>query len=90
MNVSRKKAIVKRPLKKGQTNKDLLALGARIRQIRIQLGYTNYEYFAYENGIPRAQYGRYEKGEDLRYSSLVKVIKSFGMSMEEFFSEGFD
>ena len=90
MNVPRKKAIVKRPLKKSQTNKDLLALGARIRQIRVQLGYTNYEYFAYENDIPRAQYGRYENGEDLRYSSLVKVIRAFGMSMEEFFSEGFD
>ncbi len=46
-------------------------------------------YFAYEHNIPRAQFGRYGKGEDPRYSSLLKVVRALGMSMEEFFSEGF-
>ncbi|MFY9310238.1 MAG: helix-turn-helix transcriptional regulator [Bacteroidia bacterium] len=71
------------------TKAELKKLGDRIKQLRIQKGYTSYEYFAYEKNISRAQYGRYEKGEDLRYSSLVKVVKAFDMSMEEFFSEGF-
>jgi len=64
---------------------DLINLGQRIKEIRISQGYTNYEYFAYEHNIPRSQYGRYEKGEDLRYSSLIKVIRAFGMTPEEFF-----
>ena len=65
-------------------------LAQRIKSLRIKNGYTNYEHFAFDHDIPRAQYGRYEKGEDLRYSSLVKVIKALGISREEFFSEGFD
>ncbi len=69
---------------------DLQKLGRRIKQLRIQKGYTNYEYFAYEHNISRTQFGRYERGEDLRYSSLLKVVRAFGMTMEEFFREGFE
>jgi len=69
---------------------ELNKLAERIRSLRIEKGYSNYENFAYEHKIPRAQYGRYEKGEDLRYSSLVKIVKAFDMTMTEFFSEGFD
>lgn len=68
----------------------LQKLGKRIKQIRIAKGYSSYEYFAYEHNISRAQYGRYEKGEDLRFSTLAKVIHAFGMTMDEFFSEGFE
>jgi transcriptional regulator with XRE-family HTH domain len=68
---------------------ELQKLAQRIRQLRIKKGYSNYENFAYDNDIPRAQYGRYEKGEDLRYSSLIKVIKALDVSIQEFFSEGF-
>lgn len=38
----------------------------------------------------RAQFGRYENGEDLRFSSLLKVVNALDISLEEFFSEGFD
>lgn len=65
-------------------------LGKRIKQLRIQRGYSSYEYFAYDHEISRAQFGRYEKGEDLRFTSLIKVINAFGLTLNEFFSEGFD
>jgi transcriptional regulator with XRE-family HTH domain len=71
-------------------NEDLIKLGNRIKALRIKKGYTSYEYFAYEHNISRAQFGRYEKGEDLRYTSLLKVVRAFDMTLEEFFSEGFD
>ena len=69
---------------------ELKKLGERIKSLRLKREYTNYENFAYDNDLPRAQYGRYENGQDLRYTSLVKVIKALGVTMEEFFSEGFD
>jgi transcriptional regulator with XRE-family HTH domain len=69
---------------------DLKKLGERIRSLRIKKGYSNYENFAFEHDIARAQYGKYEKGEDLRYSSLLRVIRALGISVKEFFSEGFD
>ncbi|MBX7204128.1 MAG: helix-turn-helix domain-containing protein [Bacteroidia bacterium] len=65
-------------------------LSKRIKDLRIVKGYSNYENFAYDHGISRAQYGRYEKGEDLRFTSLMKLIEAFEMTPEEFFSEGFD
>jgi len=69
------------------TEKKLKNLGARLRELRIAKGYKNYEQFAYDNKIPRAQYGRYENGQDLRFSSLCKVLKALGVSFEEFFKD---
>lgn len=68
----------------------LKKLGARIKDLRTKKGYTSYEYFAYEHDISRAQFGRYEQGQDLRFTSLVKIVEAFGMTLSEFFGEGFD
>jgi transcriptional regulator with XRE-family HTH domain len=68
----------------------LIKIGKRIKQLRIEQGYSSYEYFAYEHNISRAQFGRYEKGQDLGISSLIRVVNAFGMTLEQFFSEGFD
>jgi transcriptional regulator with XRE-family HTH domain len=71
-------------------NEDLKRLGERIRALRIKKGYSNYENFAYDHNIARAQYGKYENGENLRYTSLLRVIKALGVTLQEFFSEGFE
>lgn len=76
--------------KKKTKSKELIKLANRIRSIRMAKGYTNYETFAFAHKIPRAQYGRYENGEDLRYSSLMKVLKAFKMKPADFFKEGFE
>ena len=65
-------------------------LGARIRALRIAAGHSSHETFAYQHNINRVQYSRYERGEDLRFSTLVKLIHAFGLTFEEFFSEGFE
>jgi DNA-binding transcriptional regulator YiaG len=77
----------KKPEKK--ENLEIQKLAKRIRSIRKGLGYTNADFFAYENNITRSQYARYEVGEDIRFSSLMKLIKAFKMTPQEFFSEGF-
>lgn len=85
MKKQNKKAIIKESVKEVTLKK----LGNRIRELRISKGYSSYEYFAYDHNISRAQFGRYERGEDLRFSTLVKIIEAFNMTLEEFFSEGF-
>lgn len=75
---------------KKDPNEELRQLGQRIKNLRIQKGYSSFEDFAYEHGISRAQFGRYEKGQNLRYTSLTKIVQAFGITMHEFFSEGFD
>jgi transcriptional regulator with XRE-family HTH domain len=64
-------------------------LGESLKEIRREKGYTNYEQFAFDNEIPRAQYGRYEKGHDLRFSSLLKVLNAMDTSLKDFFCKGF-
>lgn len=69
-----------------QKEEALQKLAERIKELRKAKGYTNYENFAYDHGIARAQYGKYEKGDnDLRFSSLLKVIEALGVTPEEFF-----
>jgi transcriptional regulator with XRE-family HTH domain len=83
------KKTVKKALGKDR-QEEFTKLGNRIRSLRIKKGYSSFEQFAYEHDISRAQFGRYEKGEDLRFSSLLKVVKAFDMNLQEFFSEGFE
>lgn len=73
-----------------EKSEQIKKLAARIRSLRIHNGYTSYESFAFEKGIHRAQYGRYEVGTDIQFTSLIKIAQSFGMTLEEFFGEGFD
>ncbi len=65
-------------------------IAARMKSLRISKNYTSYEAFAYDHNLSRALYGRYEKGKDMRVTSLAKVAEAFNMTLEEFFSEGFD
>jgi transcriptional regulator with XRE-family HTH domain len=62
-------------------------LGKRIKQLRKAKGYKNYEQFAFEHCISRSQYGRYEKGQDIRFTSLCKVLKALDVTFEEFFKD---
>lgn len=71
-------------VKKLEPAEEIKKLGARLRYLRIQAGYTSAETFALEKGISRALYGRYERGKDLRYSTLVKLANCFDMTVVQF------
>ena len=62
------------------TKKYLKQLGQRIKELRLKKGYSSYEQFAYEHEISRSQIGRYENGQDLRISSLFKLLQIFEIS----------
>ncbi|PZR27324.1 MAG: transcriptional regulator [Citrobacter freundii] len=71
-------------------NLQLEKLGKRLRELRLKKGYSSLEIFAYEHGFGRAQYGRYELGQDLQFTTLVRLVNCFEMSLEEFFNDGFN
>jgi transcriptional regulator with XRE-family HTH domain len=77
-------------MKSGNNDIDLLLLAERLKALRKAKGFTNYEQFAYTYGIGRDKYGRYENGYNVNYKTLMKLIKSYGMTVSEFFSKGFD
>lgn len=73
-----------------EEEKLLKQMGNRIRNLRIDAGFTSQETFAYEANIPRAQYGRYEAGTNITFLSLNKILKFHKLSLEAFFSQGFE
>lgn len=63
-------------------------IGLKLKKIRKDLGYGNSDAFAYDKGLNRAQYGKYESGsQDMRISSLKKVINAMGLTFEQFFQD---
>ena len=64
-------------------------LGERLKYYRKLKGYTNYEHLAYDLGVSRSQYGKYENGGNIKFSTLVKILEHLKISLKDFFSEGF-
>jgi len=70
-----------------EDEKFLLLIGEKLRELRKKAGYSNQEYFSYDAEIPRAQYGRYEKGVNLTLLSLKKILDFHKLTFEEFFKD---
>ncbi|MGQ0828931.1 MAG: helix-turn-helix domain-containing protein [Bacteroidota bacterium] len=75
---------------KKQKPKAVLLLAKRIKQLRIDKGYTSQETFAYDNDYTLSYYSRIERGEDIRFTSLIRVCKALGVDLETLFSKGFE
>jgi transcriptional regulator with XRE-family HTH domain len=76
----------KKPSKqKTKKPKEVLLLGKRIKQLRQDKGYTSQETFAYDNDYTLSHYSRMERGEDIRLTSLVRVCKALGVTLEQLF-----
>lgn len=69
---------------------ELEVIAKKLKYLRIQKGFSNYENFAMEVEIARAQYGRYEKGANLMITTLMKILKFHGITLEEFFAMEID
>lgn len=65
-------------------------LGKRIKQLRIAKGYSSQETFAYDNDYTLSYYSRLERGEDIRFTSLVRVCKALDIDLKTFFCQGFE
>ena len=65
--------------------KQLNELARRLRKLRQEKGFTNYETFAFDNNFSRSQISRYENGEDLKFSTLVRILDALDTTFEEFF-----
>lgn len=69
---------------------ELELITKKIKYLRIKAGYSNYEDFAYDADIARAQYGKYENGANLMITTLIKILKHHNMSLAEFFTMEID
>jgi DNA-binding Xre family transcriptional regulator len=69
----------------------LQKLSKRIKKIRKEKGFKSYELFAYDIEISRAGMSKYENGgfDDIRLTTLLKIIDGLEMTPAEFFGDGF-
>jgi len=74
--------------KEKDIDRRIIAVAERLEQIRKDKGYTSYENFAIEKGLPRMQYWRMEKGiTNFRFESLLKILDAHEMSLSDFFKD---
>lgn len=83
--------MVRKPAKtaKKKGEPEISRLAKRIRELRIAKGYKSSEAFALDHQLSRTHYGRWERGSNITYMNLVRLADAFGVTLEEFFSEGF-
>ena len=69
-------------------DKTMLEIANKLKQLRLEAGYTSYENFAWDNDINRMQYWKMEKGiTNFTMRSLHKVLKAHNMDFNEFFNK---
>jgi transcriptional regulator with XRE-family HTH domain len=59
----------------------------KLRQLRIDSGYTSYETFAFDKEINRVQYWRIENGENITIRTFFKLLKIHNITLKEFFDD---
>ena len=74
-----------------EADNDILELNKKVaqklRQLRIDSGYSSYETFAFDKEINRVQYWRIENGKNITLQTLFKILKIHNISPADFFSD---
>jgi transcriptional regulator with XRE-family HTH domain len=68
---------------------ELKLIAKRLKELRKNHGYSNYEHIAYELEMSRSAYWRIESGENFELKTLIKICRLLGVTLTEFF-EGVD
>lgn len=67
--------------------KYLLEIGAEIKQLRLNAGFTSAETFANEYSLNRVQYWRVEKGANITLKTLLNILQIHNISPSNFFHQ---
>lgn len=63
----------------------ILKIANKLKQLRLNKGFTSHEQFAWEYNINRVQYWRIEKGSNITLTSLLKILDIHKISLSDFF-----
>lgn len=64
---------------------ELKAIAFRLRTLRKEKGFSNYEHIAFELGMSRSAYWRLESGANFELKTLIKICRLLNVSLTEFF-----
>jgi transcriptional regulator with XRE-family HTH domain len=65
----------------------IISISNKIRELRIQKGYSSHEVFAWDNNLNRVQYWRIEKGTNITLKTLLAILDIHGISLSAFFKD---
>lgn len=69
------------------TEPRLNQIAQKLKQLRLDKGYSSYEVFAFEHELPRVGYGRHEQGSNLTLKSLLRLLDIHQVSLADFFAD---
>ncbi len=76
-------------MKKSDKIPELIVIADRLKEIRKEKGFKNYEHIAFELGMSRSAYWRLESGENFSLKTLIRICNLLDITLEQFF-EGVD
>lgn len=68
-----------------QIEPEYVAIANRLKSLRKERGYSNYEHIAFELGMSRSAYWRLEQGVNFELKTLIKICKLLNITLEQFF-----
>lgn len=69
------------------TDPRLKQIAQKLKQLRLDKGYSSYEAFAFDHELPRVGYGRHEQGSNLTLKSLLRLLDIHQVSLADFFAD---
>lgn len=64
--------------------------GKRLKELRKTAGHKGQLGFAYEKGLNVRRYSAWETGADIKLSNIARICDALGITLKEFFAEGFE
>jgi transcriptional regulator with XRE-family HTH domain len=75
-------------IKENNINEEQLKnIGVALKKLRLDKGYTNYEYLAHDLNMSRSHYGKYEQGNNMTLVTLLKILNFHKISLTSFCNE---
>mgnify|MGYP000362576525 CR=1 FL=1 len=68
-------------------DKEMQAIAKKLRQLRIEMGYTSYRTFAHEKELSDRSLFRMESGENFGMQTFLKTLKALEITPEDFFKD---
>ena len=65
----------------------LIRIANKIKELRIEKGYSSHETFAWDNDLNRVQYWRIEKGSNITLKTLLAILDIHKISLSSFFKD---
>lgn len=65
----------------------ILKIANKIKELRIEKGYSSHEAFAWDNDLNQVQYWRIEKGTNITMKTLLLILDIHKISLRDFFKD---